>query len=347
MSRRLGSIGSLELAEVAWRPEPLRDEEVLVSVKAIGLNYADIFSVLGLYAAANEVEGWFVPGLEFSGVVEMAGAASGFTPGDRVMGFTRFGAFVDRIVQRATYVRACPDGWTDAEAASVLVQGLTAWHGLVSLGDAKPGSRVLVHSAAGGVGLSALTICADLGCEAVAVVGSEAKRDVAAARAPFAVVVRPSGRPTKAYLDALGGPFDVVLDSLGGPWFQAALDLLNPMGRLVHFGATSAYGSATDGPLKWPNLALAYLKRPRLDPGELTSTNRAVFGFNLIWLTHRTDLLSKALDDIAARTSLFGPTRPHVGRTFSFDELPDALRFLQSGTSTGKVVVLIGNSSRL
>ena len=105
--------------------------------------------------------------------------------------------------------------------------------------------------------------------------------------------------------------------------------------RLIHFGATAAYGAARGGLLKWPGLVAAYLRRPRVDPGELTSTNRAVFGFNLIWLTGEEDYLAEVLDGMAG-VLLDRP--PLVGRTFDFD----ALRHLQSGSSTGKVVVVVG-----
>lgn len=109
--------------------------------------------MLGLYSAANErLEadgGAFVPGLEFAGTVERVGEGCDFAPGDRVFGFTRFGAYADRVTTRSTLLRRCPDGWSIEEAASVLVQGLTAYYGLCELGDASQGSNVLVSSAAG------------------------------------------------------------------------------------------------------------------------------------------------------------------------------------------------------
>lgn len=344
-SRKLGSIDALQIATA-----PVDDataDACTIEVRAIGLNYADVFQVLGLYSASNEVlaaaapSTGFVPGLEFAGIVEVVGPEAQFKPGDRVFGFTRFGAYTDRITQRATFLRKIPDNWSFAEAASVMVQGMTAYYGLMELGNAKKGSRVLVESAAGGVGLQTLEICEKLGCPACAVVGSEAKADVVRARFPDveSVVVRGSA-PDAAYRAALDsfGAIDVVMESLGGPWFDEALTRLAPRGRLIHFGATAAYGAARSGPLKWPGLVAAYLRRPRVDPGELTSTNRAVFGFNLIWLTEQEEYLAEVLDGMAA-VLLDRP--PLVGRTFAFDALPDALRHLQSGSSTGKVVVVV------
>ena len=253
---RLGSISYLEQAQSSV--PRLSDSECLVGVKAIGLNYADVFCVLGLYEAANAVlaeqPGAFVPGLEYAGeVLEVGASVTDFAPGDRVYGFTRFGAYTTKVVVEPALLRKIPDGWSFAEAASLLVQGLTAWHGLVSLGGARSGSRVLVHSAAGGVGCAALEICDAIGADAIGVVGSESKIPFLQKRFPRCTpVVRRSERQYAAQLADVGGEYDVVLESLGGRYLTAALDRVAPMGRLVHFGATAAYGgSIVDGWWKW------------------------------------------------------------------------------------------------
>ena len=168
-STRLGRLDSLE--QVSAPVPELREDEVMIGVRAIGLNFADIFCCLGLYEAANkELEerngGSFCPGLEFAGdVLSVGSAVAGVKQGDRVFGFTRFGSYRSIVVTKAVYTRPVPAGWTYAEAAALLAQGLTAWHGLVPLGAARKGSRVLIHSAAGGVGCAAMQICTSLGCE--------------------------------------------------------------------------------------------------------------------------------------------------------------------------------------
>ena len=171
------SLGSIDaLLKVSQPvPEPAEDE-VVVGVRAIGLNFADIFCCLGLYEAANAelkeqaeamgAAGAFCPGLEFAGEVLAVGPrASGVSLGDRVYGFSRFGAYRSVVVTKCVYVRRVPSTWSYAEAAALLAQGLTAWHGLVPLGAARKGSRVLIHSAAGGVGCAAMQICTAMGCE--------------------------------------------------------------------------------------------------------------------------------------------------------------------------------------
>lgn len=341
----LGALGCLEQREEAV--PPIGDDECLIAVRAIGLNYADVFMVLGLYEAFNkylaENPGTAVPGFEFSGDVVRAGkAVTAHKVGDKVYGFCRFGAYRTSVVVRESLVKPVPSGWSYAEAASVLVQGLTAWHGLVELGAAKKGSRVLVHSAAGGVGCAALEICENLGCTSVGVVGSEAKVPFLRERYPQCTpLVRGPERQYAKQLDALGGSYDVVLESLGGRYLTAALDRVAPMGRMVHFGATAAYGgSRVDGLLKWLKLVPNYLLRPLVDPGKMVPQNVALFGFNLVWLTDREDELTRELEEMLERGGL-AKRPPAVGKTFPFARLPEALDWLRSGNSVGKVVVTV------
>jgi NADPH:quinone reductase-like Zn-dependent oxidoreductase len=176
---RLGAVANLRQVS-APTPVPAPDEAV-VAVRAIGLNYADVFVALGLYEAANKLleetgGGAFCPGLEFCGdVVQIGEEVHDVSVGDRVLGFSRFGAYRTSVVCPTRLLRRLPESWSYEEGAALLVAGLTAWHGLVELGAAREGSRVLVHSAAGGCGCAALSICESLGCSAVAVVGSEHK----------------------------------------------------------------------------------------------------------------------------------------------------------------------------
>jgi alcohol dehydrogenase len=331
--------GLLRQAEPLATPGP---GQVQVRIEAIGLNFADIFAVLGLYSATPE--GSFIPGLEFAGVVEAAGtgvAAPG--PGARVIGLTRFGAYATAINVNARYVRPLPPGWSAADGAAYPVQALTAWYAIRELGAFKPGGTVLVHSAAGGVGLNALEILRGLDASVVATIGHPAKRDLLAGEYGLSgsrVIVR-DARRFGAQLDdalaAIGRPgFDLVLDAVAGPYFAPAYARLNPAGRLVIFGAADLMPAGSRP--NWPRLAWQYLRRPRVDPLQMISANRSVIGFNLIWLWDRVDLLAPAYADLDP----FITRPPRIGRRFSFADAPAAMRHLQSGTSVGKVVLEVG-----
>ena len=236
-------------------------------------------SCQGLYSATPP--GKFVPGLEFSGtILEMGRAVAevdGWKPavGDKVMGVTRFGGYATHVLCEATYVRALPPGWGFQEGASFLCTALTAWYGLVKLGALSENQTVLVHSAAGGVGLASLEIVAAHGAQAIATIGSPAKAQMLRDRMdlePHAILVRPSSsqefrQQLDVCLEAMEPPrvgIDIVMDSIQGPYFQPAYDKLARGGRMVVFGAASMT-PAGDRP-NWLKLAWHWLRRPMVRP---------------------------------------------------------------------------------
>src|SRR5690606_28341214 len=128
-----------------------------ISVHYCGLNLADIFACLGLYSATPE--GDFTPGLEFSGIIQdIDETTSAWKIGDRVCGLTRFGGYSETIDIDPWDLIRVPEQWSLAEGASFPVQAITAWYGLIRLGNLQQGHVCLIHSAAGGVGLHAMQI---------------------------------------------------------------------------------------------------------------------------------------------------------------------------------------------
>jgi synaptic vesicle membrane protein VAT-1 len=233
-----------------------------------------------------------------------------------------------------------PDGWSLEQAAAWPVQGLTAWYGLRSLGDVQRGDAVLVHSAAGGVGLQALEIVESLGARALAVVGHEEKRRFLVERRGIEatrVIVRDARRFGDQLDQALAAAglagFDCVLDAVFGATFRPGFDRLRPEGRYVLFGAAE-FMSPSSRP-NYVMLAWRYLRRPRLDPLEMISANRALLAFNLVWLWEQAERLPQAYRELAALQA----RPPHVGETFPFDRAPEAMRRLQSGRTIGKVIL--------
>jgi synaptic vesicle membrane protein VAT-1 len=344
---RAGALGRLRRqTETLAEPGP---GQARVVVRAVGLNFADLFACLGLYSATPA--GPFVPGLEFAGVVEAVGPPVGSPvmggapenapqPGDRVIGLTRFGAYATALNLDLRYLTPIPPAWSFAEAAAFPVQALTAWYALVELGAVESGDAVLVHSAAGGVGLNALAILAGKGARVVATVGRPAKRDFLVAHcglAPEQVIVRGRrgfGGQLDRGLAALGlDGFDLVLDAVAGPFFRPAYDRLRPEGRIVLYGAADLMPRRARP--NYLRLAFRYLCRPRIDPLRMIAENRSVMGFNLIWLWEQADRLPRAYDQLATLL----PRPPFVGRRFPFREAPTALRHLQGGESIGKVVL--------
>ena len=264
-----------------------------------------------------------------------------FSVGDRVMALTRFGGFATALNLDARYLVPMPTGWTPVQGAAYLVQALTAWYGLVHLGGIARGDLVLVHSAAGGVGLHALAMAATLGARVVGTVGQPGKIPFLEARglARDRIILRDPARFAAQLDEALrviGEPgFDVIFDAIAGPYFLPALTRLRPEGRHLLYGAADFMPTGTRP--NWARLAWQYVRRPRLDPMRLIDRNRSVMGFNLIWLFEQAERIRGA----AAASLTLSPAAPHISREFAFARLPDALRALQSGTTTGKVVVSV------
>ncbi|WP_254159000.1 zinc-binding dehydrogenase [Chryseosolibacter histidini] len=328
--RKTGSLRNLKLdrSEIPT----LQKGKVLVAVKSVGLNYADIFAIMGLYSATPE--GPFIPGLEFSGEV-LASDSGSFVPGQKVMGVTRFGGYDSHIVADPDYLFPLPAGWSFEEGAAFPVQTLTAYYALRSLGDLRSGQTVLIHSAAGGVGLQANRIAKQYNAFTIGVVGHEAKVDLLKREGFDETIVR-----GKHFSDdlrrALGGrPLNLVLETTGGKYFYDSYNMMAPMGRLV------AYGSAQFTPSSHrPNyisLLFRYLFRPRVDPLTMIKSNKSVMAFNLIWIYDQKEIMKEMLTEIEA---LKLPA-PIVGHRFNFSQMHEALTLFQSGRTTGKIVLNI------
>jgi alcohol dehydrogenase len=219
------------------------------------------------------------------------------------------------------------------------VQALTAWYGLVDRGALAAGDVLLLHSAAGGVGLHALAIARARNASVVATVGREDKRALLTGRGlePELVIVRDRrafGRQLDSALHTLDATgLDVVFDAILGPFFLPAWTRLRPEGRYLLYGAADFMPAGTRA--NYLRLGLRYLRRPHVDPLAMIASNRSLLAFNLIWLWD-------ALDRLPAVYAALEPLRPEpplVGRRFGFGDVPAAIRYLQSGASVGKVVV--------
>jgi NADPH:quinone reductase-like Zn-dependent oxidoreductase len=308
----------------------LEKGKVLVGVKSIGLNYADIFAIMGLYSATPK--GPFIPGLEFSGEV-LASDSSDFAPGQKVMGVTRFGGYDSHIVADPDYLFPLPTGWSFEEGAAFPVQTFTAYYALHTLGSLKSGQTVLIHSAAGGVGLQANRIAKKSNAFTIGVVGIESKVQLLRQEGFDKVIVRGS-KFREEVLNALEGrPLHLVLEATGGKYFRDSYQLLAPMGRII------AYGSAQFTPSSHrPNyirLLFQYLFRPRVDPLTMIKSNKSVMAFNLIWIYEQKELMHEMLREITK----FDLPAPRVGHRIDFSKMHEALELFQSGKTTGKVVL--------
>jgi NADPH2:quinone reductase len=212
--------------------------EVLVQVRAASLNFPDLLMTRGEYQFKPEAP--FTSGLEFAGEVLEADPASGFAPGDRVMGGNKTGAFAELASLPAAKLSPMPQGMDFPQAAAMGAAYSTAYTGLVELGGLREGQWVLVHGASGGVGLAACDLAGALGARVIATTGSPAKaaRIVTLAQ-PEAVIVA-EGRFRDELAALTGGQLaDIVFDPVGGDVFDESTRCVAFGGKLVVVGFTS------------------------------------------------------------------------------------------------------------
>ncbi|KOG87212.1 polyketide synthase, partial [Streptomyces varsoviensis] len=231
---RPGTFDGLALVESPEAVAPLAEGEVRIAVRAAGMNFRDVMSTLGL------VRGQEVLGGEAAGVVtEVGPGVAGLQPGDRVMGLF-FGPFGPVAVGDHRMVVPIPDGWSYLEAATVPITYLTAYFGLVDVAGLRPGESVLVHAAAGGVGMAAVQLAAHLGAEVFATASPAKWAAVRELGVPHERIA--NSRTARFEADLLGATdgrgVDVVLNSLTGELVDASLRLLPRGGRFVEMGKT-------------------------------------------------------------------------------------------------------------
>ncbi len=338
MERRCYQLKAGTLKNLNLKSERLEDpksNQVQVAIKAIGLNFADIFAIWGLYSATPE--GVFIPGLEYAGIItKVGGEVKDFRVGDSVMGVTRFGAYTDHLNIEKDYLLALPKKWNFEEGAAYLVQILTAYYGLKELGNIQQDATVLIHSAAGGVGILANRVAKEFNAFTIGTIGRANKVETLRKEGYNHYIIRGEGNFKKQLDQCLEGrPLDIVMECIGGKYFSVSYDTLAPQGRIIVYGS-ARYASPGDRP-NYPKMIYHYLTRPKIDPQSMIEANKAIMGFNLIHLYDRVEVMHRLLKEIA----LLDIGKPHIGHSFEFEDLKEAIRLFQTGNTIGKVVVKV------
>lgn len=312
-----------------------------IAVSAAGINFADIMMRMGLYGEAPKPP--FVPGYEFAGrVLEIGSGVQGFNVGDRVLGGTKFGGYVSEITLPAAQVRKTPEKLSDAEAAAIPVNFMTASVALDAMARVRKGDRVAILSAAGGVGTAAVQIAARAGARVTGVVGSSAKtalvKELGAAEAVL-----------QSDWDAESGAyqgFDLVLDPIGGKSLKRNMKRLVQSGRIVNYGVSSMVGEKRS----LTKILSMLVNTPILTPIGLMMRNQGLFGLNMLQFfdlpATPENPMYRAMDQVLASFAR-GELKAVVGKTFPLSQGGDAHAYVQSRASVGKVVLTMPESGRI
>lgn len=340
---RPGGYSRLELEE---HPDPVPGPgEVLVGVRAAGVNYADSLVRWGVHDAAKRLVGWpITPGVEFAGEVLEAPGSKVWRPGDPVLGLSSFGAYASHVVVPEHQLFRKPAGLSFQQAGGFPAVFLTAFHALFQAVHVQPSHKVLVHSAAGGVGGALLQLCRMAGSWTVGVVGKPHKVGVVASMGAAATIDRSRQRLWEEAERLSPEGYDVILDANGPSTLRQSYAHLAPGGRLVVYGFHSALPRSRPGAGgRLGRLATVsrMLTLPRFNPLRMTRENRSVLAFNVVYLlSQRTDLLSQAMSTLLAWVEEH-QIEPLGVTSFPLEEAADAQRLIESGETTGKVVLTL------
>jgi len=328
--------GGPEALQVRETADPVPGPgQVRIRVSAAGLNFADVMAAQGLYPDAPKPP--CVVGYEVAGVIDALGAGSaGLAAGQRVLAMTHFGGHSDVVCVPTDQALPIPEAMSFETAAALPVTYLTAYHMLFRVASVRPGERILVHMAAGGVGTAVLQLCRTMDDLVVFGTASAGKHDVLRAEGCAHPIDYHATDYAAEVRRLTGGEgVDVVLDPLGGNDWRKGLKLLRPSGRLVAFG----FANLASGPRRRPaHMASQLLGVPLLTPLQLMNQNRTVSGVNIGRLWGEMATLREELQAILTLWDQ-GRIRPHIDGSYPFTEAAAAHRRILQRQNIGKILL--------
>lgn len=332
--------GGPEVFEVQERPDPQPGPgEVRIAVKAAGINFADTMARVGLYPDAPKCP--CVLGYEVAGVVESLGeGATGHAVGDRVVAGTRFGGQAELVVLPADQVWPLPENVSFEQGAAFPVNYGTAWAGLIVMAGLANGERVLIHAAAGGVGIAATQIAKVRGAEIFGTASPSKHDAIRAQGVDHAIDYRSDDFEKEVKRITADEGVDVVMDAIGPSSFRKDYRLLRSGGRLIMYGASEfqpdgkrSIGKALGGLRKMPFATLPWWKSL-----AIMNENKGVFGLNMLswWDREGLDRVVEPLMPGLAD----GTYVPVVAEAFGFEQASEAHTFIAERRNVGKVVLV-------
>ena len=316
--------------EPQWRDAPdlvapkLQPGQVLVDIAACGVNFADTLILRGKYQ--KRPEGPFSPGFEVSGTVRAVGdGVTHVKPGDAVMAMPDWGGYAEQVIADASLVIPLPDGVDFNNAAAFQIAYGTSWFALKYRADVKPGEIVLVHGAAGGVGLTAVECAKLLGATVIATAGGPEKCQIARDHGADYVIDYKSENirdRVREITTTLGQPkgANVVYDPVGGDVFDQSLRCVAPGARILLIG----FASGTV---------------PQIPANILLVKNVTAIGFYFgAYLEQNPDIAQQGMADLLDRLKS-GAIRPMVSAVYRLEQAMEALAAIRDRTATGKLVL--------
>lgn len=333
--------GPPEVLQVQERPDPVAGPgEIRIAVKAAGINFADLLARTGMYPDAPKTPS--VVGYEVAGVVESIGAGvTEYQVGDRVIGGTKFGGYAELVVSKVADTLPLSDRLSFEQGAAIPVNYGTAYAGLVVMGGLRAGDRVLIHAAAGGVGISATQIAKSIGAEIFGTASPSKHDAIRGFGVDHAIDYRNDDFAEVVMRLTNDEGVDVAFDAVGPSSFRKDYRVLRPGGRLICYGLSEVQtGERRNLPGLLKGVArMTTATMPWWKSLMILNENKGVFGLNMLWWWEREGSLSRLMEPLAAGLES-GTYEPVVAASFPFEKAADAHRFIHERKNVGKVVLV-------
>lgn len=323
------------------RPDPVPGPgEVRIAVRAAGINFADTLARVGLYPDAPKPP--CVLGYEVAGEIESVGeGVEDRRPGERVMAGTKFNGQAELVVVPAEQVLALPERLSFEQGAAFPVNYGTAWAGLILMGGLRSGDRVLIHAAAGGVGISATQVARNVGATIFGTASAAKHEAIRAQGVDHPIDYRTADFEAEVMRLTDGEGVDLVLDAQGPTTFRKDYRVLRPGGRLVMYGIseTSKEGrrdlrATLSGLARMPLATMPWWKSL-----AMMNENKGIFGLNMLSWWEREGNLDRVTEPLLPELEA-GRLEPVVAASFPFDQAGEAHEFIAQRRNVGKVVLL-------
>ncbi len=333
--------GGPEVLQVQELPDPpVGPGELRIAVRAAGINFADTVARVGLYPDSPSLP--CVLGYEVAGEVESVGeGVEEHRPGDRVLAGTRFNGQAELVTVRSDMAYPLPKSLSFEQGAAFPVNYATAQAGLVTMGGLQEGDRVLIHAAAGGVGISATQIAKLRGAEIFGTASASKHDAIREQGVDHAIDYRSQDFAEEVMRITGGEGVDLIFDALGPTSARKGYRILRPGGCLVLYGASEASTgekrsllAAGRTVLKGPFATLPWWKSL-----GMLNENKGVFGLNMLHWWDEEGSLDRVIDPLIPQLE-DGSLNPVVAEAFPFDRAADAHRFIGERRNVGKVVLV-------
>jgi NADPH:quinone reductase-like Zn-dependent oxidoreductase len=332
--------GGPEVLQVQNLPDPqVGAGEVRIAVRAAGINFADTMARVGLYPDAPKPP--CVMGYEVAGTIDSVGeGVSEHTVGDRVVAGTRFGGQAELVTVPADQALPLPEQFSFEQGAAFPVNYGTAYAALILMGSLREGTRILIHAAAGGVGIAATQIARNVGAEIFGTASPSKHEAIRAQGVAHPIDYRNQDFAAETMRLTNGEGVDLIIDALGPTSFRKDYRLLRPGGRMVMYGLSEAtkggkrdIRAALRGLAKMPLATVPWWKSL-----ALMNENKGIFGLNMLKWWEREGGLDRVIEPLMADLEA-GRLMPVVAEAFPFSRAGAAHEFIGERRNVGKVVL--------